>query len=214
MGGCNVEALSVRTSRRFSPACCRPVKKSAIERPSWVETMPLVKMPVRPDSSVSLSISRRRLKTAWMCHRCATRRFVRPAGSTPRRPEQSGPPSWIRFPTAWTPARVPQALFESFQPMQGESASVSQQRNHPGDRYILLLVACSTRSLSREHLSAKIAAQFLHFIDGRFDRRLAHQLRQHTRFALQIDFARSGHPLEVSTHKQLGYTSGWGRMTE
>jgi len=31
----------------FSPACCRPVKYSAIFRPAPVETIPLVNTPVR-----------------------------------------------------------------------------------------------------------------------------------------------------------------------
>ena len=35
------------TSARFSPACCRPLRKIAIRRPSRVETMPEVNVPVR-----------------------------------------------------------------------------------------------------------------------------------------------------------------------
>ncbi len=49
--------------RRFSPACWRPVKNRAIWRPCCVDTIPLVKMPVRSDSAASSSISRRRLST-------------------------------------------------------------------------------------------------------------------------------------------------------
>src|SRR2546427_8094047 len=48
MGRGNSLARCANTSAMFSPACLRPEKNSAILRPSRVETMPVVKTPVRP----------------------------------------------------------------------------------------------------------------------------------------------------------------------
>jgi hypothetical protein len=51
IGGPNSEARCDSTSAKFSPACLRPVKKSAIFRPSRVDTIPEVNTPVRSDFS-------------------------------------------------------------------------------------------------------------------------------------------------------------------
>src|SRR5947209_3675007 len=47
IGGGNSRARSFSTSAMFSPACLGPVKKSAMLCAATIETMPLVKMPVR-----------------------------------------------------------------------------------------------------------------------------------------------------------------------
>src|SRR5262245_38698800 len=53
IGGPSSAARRRSTSARFSPACLRPVKKSAIRLPSLVATMPDVKIPVRSAESLS-----------------------------------------------------------------------------------------------------------------------------------------------------------------
>ncbi len=76
IGGGSSAARCFSTSAMFSPACWRPVKYSAIFRPSPVETMPLVNTPVRSSPARAPASA-----PACWCRRCAAPRPAPPAGS-------------------------------------------------------------------------------------------------------------------------------------
>src|SRR5215471_4076666 len=134
MGGPNSLARCLSTSARFSPACWRPVKYKAIFRCPVVDTIPLVKVPVRlsPGSRFILSTFIP-VSSLWNTSSCAACRI-----NSSRRLDQLGA-LLHHLPLSRCRQRNAQVGFQLFESVERNSAAILELRNHRGRRLIVLL---------------------------------------------------------------------------
>ncbi len=71
-------------------------------------------------------------------------------------------------------------LLQAIKPVEREAAAVLQQPDHTAHRVFVLVVANLARSRCGEQRSAKVAAQLLHPIDRRVQRRSPNKANQNT----------------------------------
>src|SRR5580692_4122136 len=85
--------------------------------------------------------------------------------------------------------RDAQVLLQTLQPIPGEPAAVTQQRDHAGRRVVVLLFAHAFRRRGGKHIPAQIAPQLLQLVHRRGYGRLPFDPHQDAGVALEVDFA-------------------------
>ena len=135
IGAGSPRARCFSTSAMFSPACFHPVKNSAMVHAPTIDTMPLVKVPVRlsPGSRVSRRI---RMPVSSLCITlpCAACRIN--SSSTGR---ISFAAAAISSHCVAAGSGIPSCSLQPFQPLEWHSGTVLQQGDHRHGRLIVLV---------------------------------------------------------------------------